>query len=52
MEENLYECEVISKHYVRADSRQEAREIIEGYLHVRNIAYDSVKIEEVKDDQD
>lgn len=51
MEENVYECEVISKHYVRADSRQEAREIIEGYLHVRNIGYDSIRIKEVEDSE-
>lgn len=49
MEENIYECEVISKHHVRADSRQEAREIIEGFLHVRNIRYDSIRIKEVEE---
>lgn len=52
MEEKLFKCTVVTTHMVEAKDYYEAKAIIHGYLDNRHIGYDSVKIEEFKDDED
>lgn len=52
MEEKVFTCTVTTTYTIEAKDYYEAKATIHGYLGNRHIAYDSVEIEEVKDDED